>query len=290
MSSSFSIPIALTSILAVVLALPGALTIRSTPTPAPAPAALSLKSQSQLKSEAALYETAIREIGTIANMKLSTPEELKKANDIVAKQIRNLKFGRSKLISLGLADGVFVEAVKAKAKDEKSAEAFVLELGKDPSSILKLAGAESLKSRVERALETDNTLLKNVAQKLKRSAEEVKSTLKQHHAKNYSPVRYDWRLDLLIYVAFVVNPVVAAVIAANVIPVVIVASLAARLATNIGTEEGQNKVAACMDGIDKQYQNCLAAAAQLPLGFSVAAAAVCYADWLLDAAACQLIE
>ena len=288
MSSSFSIPIALTSILAVVLALPGALTIRSTATSAPA--ALNLKSQSQLKSEAALYETAIREIGTIVNMKLSTPEELKKANDIVGKHVRNLKYGRSKLVVLGLADGAFVNAVKERAKDEKSAEAFVLELEKDPSSILKLAGAESLKSRVEQALATDNTLLKNVAQKLKRSAEEVKSTIKRHHAKNSNPVRYDWRLDLLIYVAFVVNPVVAAVVAANVIPVVIVASLAARLATNIGTEEGRNKVAACMDAIDKQYQNCLAAAAQLPLGFNFAAEAVCYADWLLDAAACQLIE
>ena len=70
MSSSFSIQIALTSIIAVVLALPGALTIP--PTAAPTTTTLNLKSQSQLKSEAALYETAIREIGTIANMKLST--------------------------------------------------------------------------------------------------------------------------------------------------------------------------------------------------------------------------
>ena len=76
MSSSFSIQIALTSIIAVVLALPGALTIP--PTAAPTTPTLNLKSQSQLKSEAALYETAIREIGTIANMKLSTAEELKR--------------------------------------------------------------------------------------------------------------------------------------------------------------------------------------------------------------------
>jgi len=297
MSSSFSIPIALTSILAVVLALPGALTIRSTPTPAPA--ALSLKSQSQLKSEAALYETAIREIGTIANMKLTTPEALKKANDIVAKHIRNLKYGRSKLVVLALSDGVFANAVKARVKDEKSAEDFLLEIGKDPNAILKLAGADSLKSRVQGALETDTRMLQGVAQHLKRSADEVKSTSKQHHSTVYSPVRYDLSnaigraLDVVIVAAFVISPLLGIIVTTTVInamPAAVVAILIARLATNIGTEEGRNKVAACMDGIDRKYQDCLAAAAQIPLGFGIAAAAICYAEWLLEAAQCQLIE
>ncbi|HSE33820.1 MAG TPA: hypothetical protein VLA93_19775 [Pyrinomonadaceae bacterium] len=291
MTGLFSNIVALTSILALVLTLPGALKFRSTPSPV----SLNLKSESQLRSESTLYETAIREIGTIANMKLTTPEALKKANDIVAKHIRNLKYGPSKFVVLALSDGVFANAVKARTKDEKSAEDFLLEIGKDPNAILKLAGADSLKSRVQGALEADTKTLQGIAQQLKRSADEIKAASKQHHSTVYSPNRFDLTnaigraVDLVIVASFLINPALGVVVTANVVPVAIATVLIARLVTNIGTEEGRNKVAACMDAIDQKYQDCLAAAAQIPLGFGIAAAAICYGDWLLAAANCQLI-
>ena len=62
-----------------------------------APASPDLKVASQVKNEAALYETAMREIGQLANSSLATVGNLKKAIAVLERQIPNLRYNRSKL-------------------------------------------------------------------------------------------------------------------------------------------------------------------------------------------------
>lgn len=50
-------------------------------------ATLNLRSKSQLRTEAGRYDTAIREIGELATIKLETIEDLKGANAIVRKAV-----------------------------------------------------------------------------------------------------------------------------------------------------------------------------------------------------------
>src|SRR5712691_8004877 len=78
-----------------------------------AAADVELKSESQLKSEAALYDTAIREIGQLQTMSVATVDDLKKVNTILERQIPNLRFNRSKLATIGLSDSTFINAAKA---------------------------------------------------------------------------------------------------------------------------------------------------------------------------------
>jgi len=134
-----------------------------------------IKSEAQVKSEAAHYDDAILQIKQIANLKLAVPEESKKAQGILDKQIPNLRFNRSKLIAFGLNDPGFVGAAKAKAGDKKSAEQFALELGKDHNSILKLPGAQSVSSSIRSSIEADTALLRRIAQLLKDAAVEIKA-------------------------------------------------------------------------------------------------------------------
>jgi len=121
-----------------------------------AAADLNLKSQAQLRSEAALYDTAIREIGRISNMQLSNPNESKAALAILKQQTPNLRFSRSKLITIGLSDSGFANAVTAKAgNDKKSQQQFAAQLAQDRKSIFQVNGAESLRSNIIRSVEAD---------------------------------------------------------------------------------------------------------------------------------------
>ncbi len=151
------------------------------PSSGSAAADLNLKSESQLRSEAALYETSIREIGRISNMNLANPDESKAAIAILKRQTPNLKFIRSKLIALGLSDSSFASAVKARTSDKKSAEEFAVELAKDRTAILKLNGAQSLKDRMLRTVESDKAMLRKIADQLKQAAADIRSKAKGHH-------------------------------------------------------------------------------------------------------------
>ena len=128
---------------------------------------LNLKSESQLKSEAALYDRAIYEIGQLQTMSVVTVDDLKKVNTILERQIPNLRFNRSNLTDIGLGESAFVAAAKVRTLDKKAAEEFANEPGRDPNAIFKLNGATSLGDRMERSLETDTTMLRRVAGRLK---------------------------------------------------------------------------------------------------------------------------
>ncbi|MDQ3819296.1 MAG: hypothetical protein M3362_16690 [Acidobacteriota bacterium] len=279
-----------------------------------APQGPTLKSESQLRSEAELYDTAVREISRVADMKLATEEGSKEAQAILDRQIPNLRFGRSKLVVLGLSESSFVSAVRSRAGDKKSASDFAQELGKDKSAIMKLNGAQSVADRIRSKAAEDFANLRRVADQLKQVEADIKSKAKTEHAVNIrldriasaatlidgNPVNplQNGGLDpgtviaIVIVVAMIAcPPLLVAFLELETNPVfagaVIFAQIVADLIVNVGTDEGRNKVAACQKDADAAYRRCVKDAKAFgPLAW--AAADACYGQWLLDSASCVL--
>jgi hypothetical protein len=138
--------------------------------------AVDLKSESQLRSEGSRYDSAVRVIGGIATMKLATVGDLKKALDIVNREHPNLRFRFSKLIVLTISDPTFSSSVKARtAGGSQAAEAFLREIQADPKTILRLTGAEPLKTRLQRTDEADAAALRRTADRFKAIARKLKN-------------------------------------------------------------------------------------------------------------------
>lgn len=271
---------------------------------------LSLRSESQLRNEATLFQTAINEIGRISTMRISTNKELAVANAIVDKHLPNLKFARSKLIAMGLADSTFTAAVKRKGADKAANEQFGIDLAQDPTNIFKVSGGQALGDRMRSALAADTAKIKQVAAVLKKASEDLKAK-QDHHASrtssgvlaasaepmNAAPVELS-AVDIaviVVVVAVIAFPLLALVLV-NISTGVIVAAVAVgavvraaeligNLVKNASTDEGRDEVAACEDAVDRKYRRCKNSAEDLGI-FADAAKAACYADWLLAAAAC----
>jgi hypothetical protein len=279
-----------------------------------------------LKSEAALYDTAIREIGGISSMKLANPDESKAAQVILKNQTPNLKFIRSKLISLGLSDSSFGSAVKAKTgNDRKSAQEFAAELAKDRTAILKLNGAQSLKDKMLRTVESDRATLRKIADQLKQAAADIREKAKGHHAVRTTPgvetkpaieetdagISPSPDLAAVGVVTFLVVVVAVAVfpplglafidLAANAAALtfgesiaVFAAELIVGLKNSAGNEKQRDEVQACLDRAYATCDKCLAEAATLivpgtelvTVPLYLAAADLCYGQQLLDLAFC----
>jgi hypothetical protein len=101
-------------------------------------------------------------------MRLTTSKELAVANGIIEKHIGNLKYARSKLIAMGFADSTFTSAVKRSAPDKKALEQFGVGLIQEPTSIIKISGAQALGDRMRSALAADTAKIKQVAAVLKK--------------------------------------------------------------------------------------------------------------------------
>lgn len=285
-----------------------------------AAADLNLKSQSQLRSEAAVYDTAIREITRISSMRLSNPEESKAALAILKKQTPNLRFSRSKLISIGLSDGAFASAINAKAgNDKKSQQQFALQLSQDRKSILQVNGAESLKANIIRSVDADAALLRRVSQQLSDASKAIKASVKSHHAYKLpepivfakdaaaTPVPELSAADatlLVIAVAVVVCPPLAlavGLLALNVVAADILirvpagaTEMAADLLLDLkknASNDKQQKAAIdnCEDKAYSADDNCETAADKLIFPLDLAASDACEAALLLNLAACLLI-
>jgi len=269
---------------------------------------LSLRSESQIKSEASLFQTALTEISRISTMKLTSTKELAAANAIIEKNVSNLRYERSKLIALGLADGSFTGAMKAKGSTKAGAESFGTEVAKDPTSILKVSGGQVLADRMRASLSEDIAKVRLVAQLVKKASEDLKAK-QAHHA---SPTTRDWRtviaqppatlysVDvtvLVVVVAVIAFPPLGLVLvdlASTALAAVTVVGLAAaavaligNLIKNAGTDEGRDAVATCQNDVDRQYRRCVNAAADMGLLADVAKA-LCYGDWLLGSTECWI--
>lgn len=121
---------------------------------------LALKSESQVKSEASLYDTAIREIGRIESMKLTTTDEFTRVKSVLDQQVPNLRRIRSKLVALALSDTTLISAARARTNTTKLAEEFALELATNSESVFKLNGGLGVKDKISRSFETDTSMLR----------------------------------------------------------------------------------------------------------------------------------
>lgn len=271
------------------------------------------KSVSQLRTEAGVYEAAIREISRISTMSLSTPEQLKTANAIVAKHRQNLRYANSKLLVLGLNDLTFTNSVKASIKDESAFESFLKEVNSDPNAVLKFTGAQTLKSRFASSIDADKSLLRKVAERLKQAASDIQSKYKQHHRPSINAIG---PVDNAIETALAPNIQRAvaeianlAVIATTIVAATLVCAgcvvlfsnyvvgqlavvgsvgVALRVFDLIVSEDSRNSLADCLNEIEALRETCHQQAAAQPFPLNLGAAAVCEADYLLRAADCLL--
>lgn len=252
---------------------------------------LTWKTESQLKSEAGLYDTAIREISQIANLKLATPDDAKIAQEILDKHVRNLKFGHSKFVVLGLSDSTFINAAKARTADKQSAEQFGQQLVQDPESVYKLDGASALRDRIKSAAAADRAKLDKVAGLLTQSAAEIKSSA--HHA-----VAFATKLNvppLTVNAGSETEQTTATVIAVMIIRLPTISTYSGfgigasnslgELLTDLFGDFPQSRVSGCQTLADSKYADCLSRI-RVSFPFSLAAANECRAAWVNDGKVC----
>jgi hypothetical protein len=282
---------------------------------------LNLKSESQLKSEAALYDTAIRELGRITSMRLANPDESKTALAIINRQRTGLRFMRSKLIVMGLNESTFAAAVRVKtSNDTKTAQEFAVQLAQNRTDIFKLAGAASLKDQILSKIDSDTSLMRKIAEQLKQAAAEIKANVKGHHtprvllgilnparatsaAGNSAPpvprISDKDVANLLIVAAVIVFPplgIAIGLVAANLFAVAIAEAIVAvavvllgELKKAAGSNQEKAAIDNCQDKADDAYNECLTAADNLVFPLNVAAGDACYGAWLLNYANCYLL-
>jgi len=232
-------------------------------------------------------------------MRLDTAEDLKRANDIVKKQVPNLKFKRSKLLAMGLSDATFVSAVKANTSNDKTTRAFAQDLLKNPSAILKLNGATPLALRMVQSVDTDNALLQRVADQLKQASTALKAKLKAHHSSHsetairinepgLSSLNEASQWVILVSIALIFSPLLPVMVplAAE----LAVGALFLQAVTNVVTDEGRDKVAECLKQAQSDFEQCDAAANALPFGLNIAAEAACLSIYLLATAGCPFTD
>ena len=278
---------------------------------------LKLRSESQIKIEAGWYDTALQEVSRVATLNVKQPDGLKAVHDILNTQVPKLRYNRSKLASIGLAEATFISAVRARAKDKTTAEQFALELANDPSSILRISGGQALADRLRRSIEADVGKLRQIAAQLQQASVELKQNTKIHHssAKYYSALNLKsatpagWPQDLsaavipiVVAVAVIVVPPLALalhLIANAIAGVTVIAigvyvtgvylaaavTLIENLISNLGSDEGKDKIAECQRQVDAKYLTCVNVADQLGI-LSAAARLACYSNWLLASGAC----
>jgi hypothetical protein len=284
-------------------------------------AAVDMRSESQMKTEAGLYDSAMREIERALTIKLETIDDLKAANALLAKQIPNLRFNRSKLAQIGLSDSTFVAAVRERTKDSKTTDAFVREVATDSKAITKLTGALSLSDRMQRKVDGDVALIRKLADRLNQVAADLKAKIKQNHVSGrngklestfprhefFSTVinprsgpptsgisGSDVELVLEIVAIYVFPGVLIglAVLAAGPVSLGVVVAGAAlvigRVVENFGTDKGRDRVAQCQDAVEATYKSCVAGGAGACCGLAEINAAGCLAQWLFEAGACIL--
>lgn len=261
-------------------------------------AASEVKSESQYRSEAARFTDALRAVAAIATMKLETGDHLKKAINILDRERPNLKLISSKLITIALSDSTFTSAVKKRAPDQKSAETLVKEIQADPKTVLKLEGAESLKTRIQRSAEADAATLRRVAERLKEAAEKIKKASQGRAAFGFG-VADDLKLAWVSFsterepvnTAKTVMPIqVETVLVILILSLVTFSFLAGYIQGRLTNHDLQDQIARCQEGADNSYLRCVSDASELPAGFPFfqreVAQALCYSEWLAVQALC----
>jgi hypothetical protein len=256
-----------------------------------ATARVEVKSESQFRSEAALFNRALSAVASITTMKLDTGEDLKRALAILDRERPNLKLHRSKLVAASLSDATLIAAVKRRATDARSADSLIKELEADPKNVLKLAGAEALRSRLQQSAETDATTLRRVAQRLKDAGEKLQkaaqirsSTRDDQNELKFTRVRFSKAPEPHVTPETTMAPgpgTVILIIIATAVVCAVIGYVGGRLTNYLDLEDD---IAECQEGADRIYARCLAGTENLASGFPFflkeAATALCYSEWL----------
>lgn len=265
--------------------------------------AIDIKTESQYRNEATLYDRTIREIASIASMKLDSEAGLKQAIAILDRARPNMKLITSKLITMAFSDSTFSAGVKKKSPDKQAAEAFVKELSRDTKSVLKLEGAQSLSTRIRNAITTDAEILKRSAARLNDAAARIKQSGPRGAAHDLRE-RDDFKMGRVGFRpppnrATEPAPSIMAADPATVFAIIFVAVvvievviLGPAVIRNIVTEEGRDKTADCLEGADSRLASCNARADRdfppsgLTFLVNLGARALCYETWLIQVALC----
>jgi hypothetical protein len=270
-----------------------------------------LKSESQFRSEASRYDGAIRAMSGIVTMKLETGEDLKKALAILDREGPNLKLHFSKFVVLALSDSTFANAVKKKLPDKQAADAFAKELKSDPKAVLKLDGAESLTSRIQRSAESDAAVLRRAGERLKEAAERIKKAGQRSAAPGFG-VTDEFRVIQAGFSA-ATEPVDAhhtlamtaqrrggdlsnRFVRVLIVVVPIIVRAAEQAIADIlrpFEEEDVDQVTACQERAEARHLTCVSEANALPSGplffQREVAIGLCYSQLLAEQAACLVL-
>jgi hypothetical protein len=255
------------------------------------------KSESQYRAEARRYDTAIRAIAGITSMNLETPDDLKKALAIVGRARPDLNLFRSKWVVVSLDDSTFRGAIKERSPNKQAAEKLVQEINADRSAVLKLKGAEALKTNIERSLTADATTLRLAGEWLKKAGEKIKKT---SQAKLFEdPTSYQFQLvsagltlptqppepcsplfhaqdPLTIGVAILAAMSIAVVVSEVILFGVVL----------VLRDDKDDSLEECLDKADAAYNSCEAAARNQPFPLNLAQLAICDGLLLAKQAAC----
>lgn len=240
---------------------------------------VTLKSESQFRTEASLYDGAIRAISGILTMKLETQDDLKAALGIVERQRPNLKLFRSKLVVIAFSNSTFSAAAKRKMPTKEAAITLLTSLN-DRTKVTTIAGFDEVKNQMKTRAETDAAVLRRASDRLKTAGERLKSA--EHHSRGaFFPTRASFSgshesnlnpaaaQDPLTFILFL------AVVSVAVIAVVAFGSGVA----NSVTDEGRDAVADCQDRADQNYSQCVASS--IPFTGRIACAAILLAEQAL---------
>lgn len=271
------------------------------------PPRVSLKSESQVKSEAGLYDAAIREISRVETMKLTTADDFNRLKALLERHVPNLKFSRSKLVAIALSEAALISAAKTRTSNQASTDEFARELAADSQSIFRLSGGTAAKDKINRSVEADITMLNRVAEKVRRAAAEFKDKSPDHHpilrSITEAPVQRTV-LRTTLTTVMVASLVISAVMIACpplalAIPVLTAAAIGgfitaailtgasvlfARVSANVGTEEGRDRLGECIEVANRKYDTCVT---ENPL---VALTGGCLAAWLIDSGICLVTD
>jgi hypothetical protein len=265
-----------------------------------ATARVEVKSESQFRSEAALFNRALSAVAAITTMKLDTGEDLKRALAILDRERRNLKLHRSKLVAASLSDATLIAAVKKRATDQRSAESLIRELEADPKNVLKLAGADALRLRLQQSAEKDAATLRRVAQRLREVGEKLQKAGQGRAATRaaepgelrFTRVSFSTEPEPTVSAEAKMVPdpgTVVLIIIATAVVCAVIGYVAGRLTNYLDLEDD---IAECQEGAERIYARCLAGTENLPSGFPFflkeAATALCYSEWLGLQALCMV--
>jgi hypothetical protein len=233
-------------------------------------------------------------------MKLETGDDIKKAIAILDRERPNFRFYSSKLVTIALSDSNFTGAVKRRAPDQGSAEALIKELQADPKNALKLSGAESLQTRLQRSAEADAAMLRRVSQRLKEAAEKIKKASSGRAALRFAAAdTFQFARVSFTTGGRPINPVKTVMVPDGGTVMVIIIAIAA-IAYVVGYVSGRitnpdlvDDIAKCQENADAVLSGCESEANKLPAGFPFflreAALALCYGEWLARQASCIVL-